>query len=93
MSITFKLGNSRRYLGLVTLEIAAADEVDKKGVLKTIYCILKIFSAPLGETRKTCIGVLIHTICPRAVKPRAEGMVREEKSAPQRYETSTDKSF
>jgi hypothetical protein len=31
MAITFKLSDPRRYLGLVALEIAAADEVDKKG--------------------------------------------------------------
>jgi hypothetical protein len=56
MAITFKLGNPRRYLGLVALEIAAADEVDKKGVLKTSYCILKIFGAASGKRAKPLSG-------------------------------------
>jgi hypothetical protein len=59
MAITFKLSDPRRNLGLVALEIAAADNVDKRGVLKTSYCILKIFWRCARETRETLIGVLI----------------------------------
>jgi hypothetical protein len=56
MVITFKLSDPRRYLGLVAIGIAAADEVDKKGVLQPSYCILKIFGAAPGKRAKPLSG-------------------------------------
>ena len=59
MAIKFKLGNPRRYLGLVALEIAAADEVDKKGSFEDQLLYIKNICRCARETRETLIGVLI----------------------------------
>ncbi len=56
MSITFKLGNSRRYLGLVTLEIAAADEVDKRGVEDQLLYIKNIWRCAWGNAQNLYRG-------------------------------------
>jgi hypothetical protein len=62
MAITFKLCDPRRYLGLVALAIAAADEVDKKGSFEDQLLYIENIWRCARETRKTFIGVLIHAI-------------------------------